>query len=563
MQMIRNLVAYIIIYARFSTEEQRRSLSIEGQVAECRRYIEKHWPEEKDNVVVLTDEALSGSLMKKRDGFNEMMRRVRNGEVKRVVVEKYERLGRTGPETEIAARKIESMSTEVWSTLELRDRFVRQLMGIVNEKRLRDDAANTLRGMRELARQGFPPGGPVPYGWIGRKIDDPLGKREEDGRLVQRTIYEIVTEEALVVRRIFKMHDEGMGIPAIAKILNNEHIPPPRGGHEGWDPTAIRSMLLNPKYKGVLRFDMRHFVLTEQETRVFKINPNEQWVEGPSKYIPPIVDAELWERVNSKFAERRGTGPRGPRPKYGLTGIIMCGTCKKPCQVASGTRKGHTYKYMRCGRAAKRGAAICTNRKYVSHDPALEALIAGVERGLFSEENISYLTRQVRKIVSEMLSGAGDDQNALKRSLSDLDRKIGKLVEFVEEHGTSDPEIAKRLRERRAERDRIKAQLAEDERAALHPRFPVDVEAKVRGLVANTAKLLNESTLDVFRLELKKHIQTAELQEDGRIRVVGTLEGLLQGTTLQCNLVAGGRSPHRTEPLPTFEFWITPKEIVA
>jgi len=562
-QMIRNLIAYIIIYARFSTEDQRRSLSIEGQVAECRRFIEEHWPDEKDNVIVITDEAFSGRLMKKRDGFNEMMRLVKSGQAKRIVVEKYERLGRSGPETELAARRIELTGTEVWSTKEQRDRFVRQLMGLVNEKRLRDDADNTLRGMRELARQGFPPGGPVPYGWVGRKIDDPLGKRDEDGRLVQRTVYEIVAAEAIVVRRVFKMHDEGTGIPTIAKLLNNEHISPPRGGSEGWDPTAIRSMLLNPKYKGVLRFDMRHFVLTEQETRVFTINPNQQWVEGPSKYIPAIVDAELWERVNTKFAERRGRGPRGPRPKYGLTGLIMCATCKKPCQVASGTRKGHTYKYMRCGRAAKRGAAICTNRKYVSHDPALEALIAGVERGLFSEENVSYLTRQVRKMVSEMLNGAGDDQIALKRSLSDLDRKIGKLVEFVEEHGTSDPEIPKRLRERRAERDRIQAQLAAHDRAAMHPGLPLEVEAKVRGLVGKTAKLLKESTLDVFRLELKKHIQTAELQEDGRIRVVGTLEGLLQGTTLQCNLVAGGRSPLRTEPLPTFEFWITPKEFVA
>jgi site-specific DNA recombinase len=54
------------------------------------------------------------------------------------------------------------------------------------------------------------------------------------------------------VRRIFSLYSEGCGMTRIAKRLNADHAPPPRGHALGWAPTAIRKMLHRERYRGVI-----------------------------------------------------------------------------------------------------------------------------------------------------------------------------------------------------------------------------------------------------------------------------------------------------------------------
>ncbi len=53
-----------------------------------------------------------------------------------------------------------------------------------------------------------------------------------------------------MVHRIFERSAEGWGITRIAKHLNDVGVSPPRGGSQGWAPTAIREMLHNELYRG-------------------------------------------------------------------------------------------------------------------------------------------------------------------------------------------------------------------------------------------------------------------------------------------------------------------------
>lgn len=551
-----------IVYVRFSDDEQRGNLSIEYQVAECRRFIADHWPKDVDTIRVLADEALSGKLVKRRDGFQELLSLVDARTVSRVIVFSYSRLGRNQPETEIAARRIERSGVEVWSTQESRDPFVRQILGAVNEQYSRQLAMHSRAGMCELARRGFAPGGPIPFGYVAKKIDDPGNKRDKDGNLVRRTAYEVSPSEAEVVVRIFDMADQGFGIRKIARTLTDEHVPPPRGGAKGWDPLTIRSILRNPKYVGILRFNQRHFYLNDRETRVYRENSKSDWVEVPSSYIPVIVKREVWDRVQKNFSSPKERVSRGPHPRYALSGIVVCAICGAPCQVTSSDRKGHRYRYLRCGHAARRGPAVCANRGHASHDDVLEKIIHELEREVFSEANITYLTNQIRKTLQGLSVGNSADRKRLDRRLADVDQAIKNLVAYVELHGPDDPGIAQKLVERQAERKEILGLLRSAGRTPM-PKVLANLEERVRSLVGKTLQLLTQETVDLFKTELKRHLKSAELHEDGSVRVVGTLEGLLQGTTLQCNLVAGGRPPLCTENLPTFEFWIHPKGHVA
>ena len=71
-----------------------------------------------------------------------------------------------------------------------------------------------------------------------------LGYRKgEDG------LPEIVPEEAVIVRDIYRMFISGKSVSTIAKILTEKKIATP-GGKEKWQRQTVESILKNEKYKG-------------------------------------------------------------------------------------------------------------------------------------------------------------------------------------------------------------------------------------------------------------------------------------------------------------------------
>jgi len=163
-----------------------------------------------------------------------------------------------------------------------------------------------LRTGCSLAEKGWWPGGGAPYafdrmshGPDGKPkyryitlLDKTVEKRSPDGTLVEsippindrgrvRSAYsdKIKTDKVKlvsgdpklieVVRIIFeKFVKDGWGLKRIAAYLNAQGIRPPRGRY--WLHTTVRSILLNPAYKGALvygrRSDGKHHWLTIRKT---------------------------------------------------------------------------------------------------------------------------------------------------------------------------------------------------------------------------------------------------------------------------------------------------------
>ena len=61
--------------------------------------------------------------------------------------------------------------------------------------------------------------------------------------------YEIVEEEAEIVRRIFSEYVSGMSVPQIARGLEADGYKTKRGS-EAWRPNAVLGILKNEKYSG-------------------------------------------------------------------------------------------------------------------------------------------------------------------------------------------------------------------------------------------------------------------------------------------------------------------------
>lgn len=107
-------------------------------------------------------------------------------------------------------------------------------------------------GRAEKARRG--------EGWVAGP--PPYGYRCDSGVLVP------VPEQVKVVRFIFRKGEKRMMRAKIARILNDEGVPAPRGGK--WRPERIRRMLANPVYAG--RYESHGQVMS-----VPAIVPLSQW----------------------------------------------------------------------------------------------------------------------------------------------------------------------------------------------------------------------------------------------------------------------------------------------
>lgn len=133
-------------------------------------------------------------------------------------------------------------------------------------------------------------------------------------------------EAAAVVREVFTLFAQGYGKTAIARMLNDRGIPnpteykrlhglryqqPKMKNSTLWKYSAIAKMLTNEIYIG--NMVQGRYGSVSYKTKLNKPRPKEEWyrVEGTHE---PIIDRELWERVQTLIAQRAkpfGTGTVG------------------------------------------------------------------------------------------------------------------------------------------------------------------------------------------------------------------------------------------------------------
>ena len=199
---------------------------------------------------------------------------------------------------------------------------------------VRDLARNTARGLREAKRNGR---------WVGAA---PLGYRLVNGKLELGR-----AEDVALIRRIFGRRLDGAGLLTIARELNRDGIPTPRGAH--WSDQGIRHILQRDAYVGDV------VIGKHARGKFCKLVDGVERVEGVH---PAIITRKDFAAVQAKQAPwRAGSGRVGRPPATSLGGLVFCGRCGSPMyNVASGR-----INYYKCAAAHIRGKcqAAMVNRK--------------------------------------------------------------------------------------------------------------------------------------------------------------------------------------------------------
>lgn len=295
-----------------STDSEEQLTSYEAQVDYYTRYIrsQSDW----QFVDVYTDEGISATNTKRREGFNRMVSDALDGKIDLIVTKSVSRFARNTVDSLTTVRKLKEAGVEVYFekeniwTLDSKGELLITIMSSLAQEESRNISENVTWGQRKRFADGKVS---IPYGQF-------LGYRKGvDG------LPEIVPEEAEIVRTIYRMCIEGKSTNAIAKHLTRQGIPTP-AGKDIWQRATVESILRNEKYKGSALLQKKFTVDFLQK----KMKVNEG--EVPQYYVEhsheAIIDPEEWEKVQLELAHRK-TSTRRTQCNSPFSGKLICGDC--------------------------------------------------------------------------------------------------------------------------------------------------------------------------------------------------------------------------------------------
>ena len=182
----------VAAYARVSTEQDEQQSSYETQVNFYTNYIQSNpdW----EFAGIYSDEGISGTNIKHRDGFNRMIKDALSGKIDLILTKSISRFARNTVDSLVTIRKLKEKGIEVYFekeniyTLDSKGELMLTIMSSIAQEESRSISENVTWGKRKsmadgkvyVARKGF----------LGYKLD-------ENGNTV------IDEAEAKIVREIY------------------------------------------------------------------------------------------------------------------------------------------------------------------------------------------------------------------------------------------------------------------------------------------------------------------------------------------------------------------------
>ena len=404
----------VAAYARVSTDSEDQLTSYEAQVDCYTQYI--HSRSDWEFVDVYTDEGISATNTKKRDGFNRMVQDALDGKIDLIVTKSVSRFARNTVDSLTTVRKLKDAGVEVYFekeniwTLDSKGELLITIMSSLAQEESRSISENVTWGQRKRFADGKVS---IPYGQF-------LGYRKgADG------LPEIVPEEAEVVRAIYRMCMEGMPTSAIARYLTQQGILTP-SGKQVWQRATVESILRNEKYKGAALLQKKFTVDFLQK----KMKVNEG--EVPQYYVEhshaAIIDPEEWEKVQLELARRKNS-TRRTQCNSPFAGKLICGDCGE----IFGSKVWHSNsKYRRtiwrCNAKYKSGDPCSTPHLY--EDDLKQHFIAALSQ-LLTDRTV--LLEDGRLIRTELLDFTAIDTECAS-ILQELDVVAGMIRQMVNEN---------------------------------------------------------------------------------------------------------------------------------
>ena len=452
----------VAAYARVSTNQEEQITSYEAQVGYYTQYI--HSKSEWDFVKVYTDEGISATNTKKRDGFNEMVRDALDGKIDLIITKSVSRFARNTVDSLTTVRMLKDKGVEIYFekeniyTLDSKGELLITIMSSMAQEESRSISENVSWGMRKRFADGKVA---LPYKQF-------LGYRKgADG------LPEIVSEEAAIVKDIYRMFLEGKSPAYIARHLTALCIPTP-GGKPNWRPNTVESILTNEKYKGDAI--LQKTFCTDFLTKKFKVNEGEvpqYYVEGSH---PAIIVPEIFDAVQIELKRRKQPGRRNYTP-HCFSGRIFCDECGE----MYGSKVWHSHTVWKCN-AKHKGLAACATPA-LRNETIQDAFVRAFNQILDRKDEIIQICEDTMR--------ERCDTSGLAEQIAALRTELEIITGFMQRHISANAQVAMDQAEYQRQYDEYEARFNEAQRRI------AEVEAHRESLTAKRGKL--QAYLEILR----------------------------------------------------------------
>ena len=329
----------VAAYCRVSTDAEDQLESYRAQVAYYTDAIAKnpHWK----MADIYADEGISGTMLKRRDNFNRMIKDCERGRVDYILCKSVARFARNTVDTLKIVRKLRAKGIGVYfeeqclDTLKVENEMFLGLHSVMAQSESENISANVKWGIRQRMKAGT---FKFRYNLLGYE-------KGTDGEPA------IVESEATHIRKIFDMYLQGSSLIQIRDYLKAERVLTKKGD-TNWSQNVVKSMLTNERYCG----DM----LMQKTFIENPINKKSRKNRGElPKYLitnnhPAIVERSVFQAVQAEMARRankRRISDKGITEfgkysgKYALSELLVCGECgsayrRKTWKKRNGEKEG-------------------------------------------------------------------------------------------------------------------------------------------------------------------------------------------------------------------------------
>lgn len=414
-----DLKADIAGYARISVDiekEEDKNVSIENQIDFIEDYAKAHFP--NCNLTIYKDRDKSGYTFEQREDYQKMRKLLMGGKVKILLVKDFSRFARRNSlglyELELlrdAGVRIISITDAI--DFPTHDDWLQiQLRFLLNEQPVTD----TSKKVRAVIKKSQSRGEwlcAVPYGYVVTNY--------------KNLKFEIVPDEADIIREVFKLYNDGWGYKKIANYLTDKNIPTPRmkekeraenedrqynrKAKKEWSIVTVSHILENDFYIGTFR--QHKYQRTKINGADAKLLENENIVF--EKHHEPIIDGRTFLYTQEQLSKRSTTHYRGIK-KYETpyTGYLYCGDCKAP--MFSRSRPDLDPSYI-CGTYHKRGLKGCTSH-HIRVD-FLDNILKDYVRMI--KMNSADMLERLEKTVAEESQAMNENENIIEILTSRLE----------------------------------------------------------------------------------------------------------------------------------------------
>ena len=428
------------LYERLSRDDEQAGES--NSILNQKKYLEEYARQKgMRNIRHFYDDGYSG-INFNRPGFAALLEEIEAGRVETLLVKDLSRLGRNylqvGYYTEILFPKkgvrFIAVNNNVDSANPTDNDFT-PFLNIMNEYYAKDTSNKIKAVFKSRMKDGLRCSGSIPYGYKRTNGD-------------KQTL--VVDEPAAeIVRKIFRLASQGVGVTAIAEMLTEEKVlipsayaakySPENCRHKApidpcrWSATTVGYILDRQEYLG-------HTVLGKSICENFKTKQRRAAAPDELMIFPDtheaIIDQDTWDiarKIRSKKKPRAANGTYSHR----LSGLVYCADCGSRMGFVSPDAK-HSGKHYDSDSAFQCGNYRNQNSECVSHfikTSALEAAILQAIKAVskYVIENEAEFVAQLKAVWNESRSrSAANGQQELdeaKTRMAELDAKIQQLYD--------------------------------------------------------------------------------------------------------------------------------------